>query len=479
MSLNKLQPQPGPQTTFLSTSADIAIYGGSAGGGKSYALLLEPLRHLENERFRGVIFRKTMPQIRNEGGLWEESVKLYSLVQGEPLESKLKWNFESGMSMRFSYLEYDKDCKQWQGAQVPFFGFDEVTHFTEYQFTYMMSRLRSDSGVPGYIRATCNPEADTWVRRWIDWWIGPDGLPILSRSGKLRWFYRRGEEMNWATSRSELIEKFKGVKDIEKKVKSFTFIPAKLSDNQILMEMDPGYEANLEAQSRVERERLLEGNWDVRAQDGKYFDRGSVTEVDSFEPSRLRRVVRYWDRAATEPNEVNPNPDWTVGLKMGIDTEGRIILLGMERFRKGPFETRERILATREKDGKKVHQLIEQDPGAAGKTEAYSLRRAIAAGGYVCKNKPVTKDKLTRFMPFSAAAETPGEVVAVRNAFSQNTEMSLETFYKELEYFSGDGKTKDDIVDCCSGGHEEITTGPNLGSFTIGSITKTNEFKYI
>lgn len=471
-SYNTLSPQKGPQTVFLSTTADIAIYGGSAGGGKSFALLLEPLRHLENGRFSAVIFRKTMPQIRNEGGLWDESVKMYPLVGGAPLESKLKWSFPSGMSVRFSYLEYDKDVNQWQGSQVPFFGFDEVTHFSEHQFTYMMSRLRSDSGVPGYIRATCNPEADTWVRTWIDWYIGKDGLPIKERSGVIRWFYRLNGTMNWANSKEELIEQY-GEK-VANKVKSFTFIPAKLSDNQALLDLDPGYEANLEAQSRVERERLLEGNWDVRPQDGKYFDRCTVTEVDSVDLTTLTKVIRYWDRAATEPNEVNPDPDWTVGLKMARDREGRIVILNMRRFRQGPFTVKKNILDTRKSDTRSVTQLIEQDPGAAGKSEAYSLRRDIAEGGYICKTRNVTKNKLTRFLPFSATAETPDEVIIVRSTFSDDPDECIEEFYKELEYFSGDDKTHDDIVDCCSGGYEELTTGLDLGNFDLGSLTKSS-----
>lgn len=80
-----IKPQPGAQERFLSSHADIAIYGGAAGGGKSFALLLEPLRHIGNNDFGGVIFRRTSPQITNEGALWDEAGKLYPLVGGEPL----------------------------------------------------------------------------------------------------------------------------------------------------------------------------------------------------------------------------------------------------------------------------------------------------------------------------------------------------------------------------------------------------------
>jgi predicted phage terminase large subunit-like protein len=164
---------------------------------------------------------------------------------------------------------------------------------------------------------------------------------------------------------------------------------------------------------------------------------------------------------------------------MGKHLDGRLLILGMERFRKGPFEVKKRILDTRKKDGKATVQYIEQDPGAAGKSEAQSLRRAIAKDGYTCKTRVVTKDKLTRFLPFSATAETEGEVVVVRGSFKQNEEEGIEAFYKELEFFSGDGSTHDDIVDCCSGGHDELYSSLDLGNFALGSLGKENFLKNI
>src|SRR5690554_534113 len=73
-------PQAGPQEQFLKSKADIAIYGGAAGGGKTWALLLEPLSHIANPGFGGVIFRRTTVQVRNEGGLWDESARMYPLA---------------------------------------------------------------------------------------------------------------------------------------------------------------------------------------------------------------------------------------------------------------------------------------------------------------------------------------------------------------------------------------------------------------
>ena len=73
-------PQPGPQEDFLATPADVAIFGGQAGGGKTYALLLEGQRHVSNTGYRGVIFRRTSPDITNPGAIWDESLELYSTL---------------------------------------------------------------------------------------------------------------------------------------------------------------------------------------------------------------------------------------------------------------------------------------------------------------------------------------------------------------------------------------------------------------
>ena len=166
-----IRPQPGPQETFLGSSADIAIYGGAAGGGKTWALLMEPLRHIGNENFGAVFFRRTTVQVRNEGGLWDESEKLYPVIGASPKEHVLSWQFPSGATVSFAHLEHDKTVLNWQGSQIPLICFDELTHFSQKQFWYMVSRNRSMCGVRPYIRATCNPDADSWVAEFISWWI--------------------------------------------------------------------------------------------------------------------------------------------------------------------------------------------------------------------------------------------------------------------------------------------------------------------
>ena len=148
-----ITPQPGPQTTFAECSADVVFFGGSAGGGKSFAILLEPLYHIDNPDFGAVIFRRTTKQITNEGGLWDTSRFLYSKIAGvDSIDYKLSHQFPAGAKITFAHMEYEKNRYDWQGSQIPLIMFDELTHFTWKQFNYMLSRNRSTCGVPSRVR---------------------------------------------------------------------------------------------------------------------------------------------------------------------------------------------------------------------------------------------------------------------------------------------------------------------------------------
>ena len=452
----EIRPQPGPQTEFLSTKADIAIYGGAAGGGKTFGLLMEPLRHVNNEKFGAVIFRRTSPQIRNEGGLWDTSEDLYANVRATPKESTLEWVFPSGMKVKFAHLEHEKNKLDWQGSQIPLLGFDELTHFTESQFWYLVSRNRSTSGVPGYIRATTNPDADSWVANLIAWWINQEtGFPIIERSGVIRWFIRKNDTLIWADSKEELIEQY----GADARPKSLTFIVASLYDNKILMEKDPDYLANLESLPRVERERLLGGNWKVRPSAGMYFKRSNMEVVDALPP--MIKVVRYWDRASTEKTETN-NPDWTVGLKLGLGKDGYHYVMCVERFQKGPAGVETSISNTASQDGGSVSIGIEQDPGQAGKVEAnYYVRKLI---GFTVKVYVATKSKITRAGPVSSQAER-GNVKVLRGPWNKD-------FFDEIEAFPEGAK--DDQVDALSGAFTMLNDQA-VGSWTEDEWAKDEE----
>ena len=435
-------PQEGPQTMFSATPADIAIFGGAAGGGKSYALLLEPLRHFNNPQFGGVIFRRNSTQVRNPGGLWSESMNLYGRLGAHPREAYLEWIFQSGMKMKFAHLENENTVLDWQGAQIPFIGFDELVHFTEKQFWYLFSRNRSTSGVAGYVRATCNPDADSWVRPLIDWWIDMEGYPIPERSGVLRWFIRQDDKLIWADTREELLDKY----GKDQQPKSLTFIPSKLQDNKILMEKDPSYLANLMALSRVERLRLLGGNWNIRASAGMVFRREWFKVVDAI-PAGWISAIRFWDRAATKPNESNKDPDWTRGLKLLRYPNGRFLVADLKSIRDTPGQVEDLIKNVASHDSVNVRVMSQQDPGSAGVMEKDHFIRTLA--GYDVRTIVTSKDKLTRAKPVSAQCEV-GNIEVLRAPWN-------DEFFTELENFP-EGK-HDDIVDVLSGAFNELCGG--------------------
>jgi len=445
-----IRPQPGKQMMFLSSAADIVIYGGAAGGGKTFGELLEPVRHVNNPGFGGVIFRQQSTQIRTEGGLWDESEEIYPFAGARPKQTTLEWIFPSGAKMTFAHMEYDKDRLAYQGAQITYMAFDEITHFSKKIFFYMLSRNRSLCGVRPYIRATCNPDPDSFIAEMIEWWIDHDtGYPIEERGGVVRYFLHINDELRWAATEAELKEKYGS----DSLPKSFTFIPANIYDNPILLKKDPGYLANLNALGHVEREQLLKNNWKIRPAAGLYFQRRWVEVVDAAPV--CEKTVRYWDRAATEKTADN-DPDWTVGVKMGMDKAGYVYILNVVRFQGSPKKVVDAIKNTASQDGKGVIIGLEQEPGASGKSEVQSLIRTLA--GFNASASLSQKDKVTRFSPLSAQCEA-GNVKVLKAPWN-------DAFITECENFPE--ATHDDQPDSAAGGYDmlvepqKITAGASI-----------------
>lgn len=272
-----IEPHAGPQTEFLKSPADIAIYGGQAGGGKSWALLVSAAAFHDIKGYGAVVFRRESPQITNEGGLWDESMGMYPLLGAKPNLSTLDWRFPSGANIGFRHLQHESDMLSWQGTQLAMIGFDELTHFTEQQFWYLLSRNRTmctwvdekgdTHAIRPFVRATTNPVPEDdpiggWVRKLIDWWIDKEsGYAIPERSGVVRWFARVAGELWFADTAEELQRQLPSTGNI--RPKSLTFIPAKLTDNPAMLRVNPDYMSTLMALPNVERQRLAEGNWNA------------------------------------------------------------------------------------------------------------------------------------------------------------------------------------------------------------------------
>ena len=452
-----LTPQPGPQTAFMCSSADIVIYGGAAGGGKTFALLLEGLRHKDIAGFSGVVFRKNYTQITASGGLWDAANKIYGQVQGaKPKKTpKLHWFFSpSGARIHFAHLERDEDLQGWQGSEICYLAFDELTHFSRHQFLYMLSRNRSTCGIRPYVRATCNPDSDSWVADFISWWINQDtGYPIYERSGVVRYMCVLNDTIYWGSNPYELAKEH-GV-NVEE-CKSVTFIASKLTDNKVLMAKDPSYMANLKALAEIDKERLLYGNWKIRPAAGMYFKTENFTFADAV-PKNIVAYARSWDLAATEPTPLNPDPDATAGVLMGLLDDGRVIVLDVKRKQIKANDARNllRNMAAIDQGKYKFVQItIPQDPGQAGKAQAQSLVSMLA--GYSVEIISPTGSKEVRATPFASQVQA-GNVLILKGEWN-------DMYLSELESFPE--SKHDDMVDASSDAFNKLMNSRSWGGLT-------------
>jgi len=248
------QPNPGPQTDFLAASEREVLYGGSAGSGKSFALLADPMRYFNNSNFSGLILRRTNDELREL--IWKSQELYPKIYPGSKWqEKKSQWVFPSGGKLWMTYLERDEDVLRYQGLSFSYIAFDELTQYaTPFAWNYMRSRLRStDPTLPLFQRATTNPggRGHGWVKKMF-----VDPAP---------------SNIKFAATDIDTANTLTFPQGHEKEGQPLfyrRFIPATLKDNPYLMQ-DGQYEANLLALPETQRRQLLEGDWDVA--DGAAF----------------------------------------------------------------------------------------------------------------------------------------------------------------------------------------------------------------
>ena len=295
------QPQP-KQAAFMARSEYECLYGGAAGGGKSDALLAEALRQVHIPHYRAIIFRKTYPQLSE---LIDRSRAIYSAAfpRARYNQTEHCWTFPSGAKIYFGSMQYTKDRINYQGKRYDFIAFDELTHFTWGEYSYMFSRNRpSGPGTRVYMRASTNPGGigHGWVKdRFIT--VAPPLTPVVDAyevpdpSGKLIQLSRRR-----------------------------IFVPSTVFDNQALLRNDPNYLANLAMLPEAERNALLYGSWDSfdgqvfrewRNDPQHYDDQRWTHVIDPFPIPRHWRIYRGFDFGYAKPFAVG----W-----FAVDEDGRI-----------------------------------------------------------------------------------------------------------------------------------------------------------
>lgn len=450
-------------------AADILFYGGAAGGGKTWTLLLEPIYHKDNAQFRAVMFRRTMPNITNAGSMWDQSMKLYPYAGAVPNASKYLWTFPSNARVEFGSLQHEQSVLDWKSSEIALIGFDQVEEFTESMFWYMVSRNRSTCGIKPYIRCTINPVPEDdkiggWAHKIISWWLDEaTGIPIPERDGVIRWFIRVGDALQWFDSKVEAVGTAKGIGFDEPELipKSFCFIRSRLQDNKILRTIDPGYYANLMSLPMVERERLLGGNWKIRPQAGNVFNRAWFNLVDAAPVDTV--WVRYWDKAGTAALE-NPHAAYTAGVKMGYSaTTGGYYVGHVSRGQWAEGIRERNIRQCADLDTSAVTVYVEQEPGSGGKESArHTIIHTLP--GFACYADKVRGDKYFRARPFAAMVQALN-VSLLKGDWN-------EAYLSELHNYVPEGDGYKDQVDASSGAFNKLTAGRPLEDVTPGPRTE-------
>lgn len=289
MMSNKVIWKPQPrQVALMRRWEEEALYGGAAGGGKSDCALAEALRQVEIPHYRGLILRKTFPQLSE---LIDRSGELYkSAYRGAKYnESKHVWTFPSGAKIFFGSMQHTRDRTNYQGKRYDFIDFDELTQFTFDEYSYLFSRNRPNGpGTRCYMRAQANPGGvgHGWVKERF---ITP--APPMT------------------TIWDDVIIRFPdGHEELRRKAR--IFVPSTIFDNKILLQNDPEYLTRLASMPEAEKQALLYGNWDTfagqvftewRDDPDHYHDRLNTHVIQPFLIPEGWRIVSAMDWGYTRP----------------------------------------------------------------------------------------------------------------------------------------------------------------------------------
>lgn len=430
-------PHP-PQQMYLWLDNREALFGGAAGGGKSDALLMAALQYVDVPGYSALLLRRTWTDLIKPGAIMDRTRQWLEHTDATPHDGGREWRFPSGARITFGYLQYDKDKYKYQSAEYQFIGFDELTQFQQGVYEYMFSRLRRPA-LPCLVCKTPLRKKGPVVKHADKKYETHEPVPdrkVLEQYGPAQ---QDGKTLFDVPLRMRSATNPGGMGHVwvrdhfitpETKGKGAVFLPSLLRDNPALDRKE--YEQSLAHLGPVERERLLNGDWDV-LEEGEMFDRAWFQIAEDY--PRKARVVRYWDMASVEGGG-----DYTVGALVSLTEDGQWFVEDIVRGQWSPLQVERVIEQTAMRDGTNVPIRIEQEPGSSGKNTIDHYRRSVLVGYDFSGDRP-TGSKSERARPIATAAEA-GNVFLVKGRWNHD-------FLDEIAMFPN--VPHDDQVDAVSG----------------------------
>jgi predicted phage terminase large subunit-like protein len=461
------RPHDGPQRQFIESDADEVLYGGAAGGGKSFAAVALPIEWIGHADLRVLILRRRTTDLND---LIDKAKKVYKYGKPSGVHAfdavcpdvefvaspTHRARFPKGAVFYFDHCQNPNDWEKYQGQEFQIICFEELTQFTEQQYLEIKSRCRSGSpGLPRKIRATTNPgsKGHEWVfRRWR-WWLDPEAT-IPGRAprlgpGEVKLPPALPGEVLWVRREEDGTESLSTSGDPS--ATSRSFIPARLEDNPTLIAEDPSYRNKLRDFDPVRRAQLERGDWLVKPAAGLFFRRDWMPDAPEV-PAGRAIYVRRWDLAGTEPHANNPDPDWTCGALLAKHENGLYYIKDIARTRQGPGGVKAFVDATIAADGLQVWQRFAEDPGQAGKAQAGDYIKLAVDRGVNAAAARETGAKETRIARVSAAVcPPPGEQ---HGRFRVVPGPWLSTFLQNAEAWPE--VTHDDDLDALAGAYDVL-----------------------
>jgi phage terminase large subunit-like protein len=429
------------QQKALFSEADIVIFGGGNGGGKSFTLRALPLlpQYLNTPACRSVLFAETNVKLEQADGMVDECRKMYGALHPQGLGGykqtpKKRWTWPSGATVDLSYVG---EPGQWDGMQAAIIGIDQVEQISWAQFDSITGRNRTMTGVKARTFATANPPEEGkehWLTQLLTagGFIDGKGWAVPEMEGRVRFYALVNDEFVFADSVEELRAMNVLVKDregVDIPPKSLTFVQALVDDHPDKAFRD-SYKRELAAKGEIERARRLRGNWHATDEAGKYFRR-EWFDVVIYVPTYRAEQVRSWDNAWSKSDAA----DATVGLLMAQEPDNFLTMRDMLRFRGSPFHVSRAVRLIAELDGPDIIIRLPFDAGRAGFDQT-ELARWLRARGYRVILTRDVGDKLTR----SKAYQERCEGREVRLADSHLSAGVAEELTRDFVVYDADGK---------------------------------------